>query len=96
MGLKTAVTSVYATVPETGVLPWNRAKVSVVTPGGASDAAGIQPGDVIIKIDGKTVTDSTDLVVAIRAHNPGDKLNLDVLRNGSTIQVPLTLKGTTS
>ena len=95
------VTTGHSTTPVIGVqldttFAGPGAKVSVVTPGGASDAAGIQPGDVIIKIDGKTVTDSTDLVVAIRAHNPGDKLNLDVLRNGSPIQVPLTLKGTTS
>jgi putative serine protease PepD len=52
------------------------AKVGEVTSGGAAEAAGMQSGDLITKIDGKTVADSTALVVAIRSNAPGDTITL--------------------
>lgn len=72
------------------------AKVAVVTNGGAAEAAGIQTGDVITKLDGKVLADSTELVVGIRAHAPGDTVDLTVVRNGDTVKVPLTLKSSTN
>jgi putative serine protease PepD len=69
------------------------AKVGEVTSGGAAEVAGMQSGDVITKIDGKKVVDSTALVVAIRANAPGDTITLTVVRDGDqVIQLPLTLK----
>lgn len=69
------------------------AKVGEVTPGGAAEAAGMQSGDVITKIEGKKVVDSTALVVAIRSNAPGDTITLTVVRDGDqVIQLPLTLK----
>lgn len=68
------------------------AKVAVVTDGGAAQAAGLQTGDVISKLDGKILADSTELVVGIRAHAPGDTVTLTIIRDGDTVKVPLTLK----
>lgn len=69
------------------------AKVGEVTSGGAAEAAGMQSGDVITKIEGKKVVDSTALVVAIRSNAPGDTITLTVVRDGDqVIQLPLTLK----
>lgn len=69
------------------------AKVGEVTSGGAAEAAGMQSGDVITKIDGKKVADSTALVVAIRSNAPGDTITLTIVRDGDqVIQLPLTLK----
>jgi len=69
------------------------AKVSEITSGGAAEAAGMQSGDVITKIDGKKVVDSTALVVAIRSNAPGDTITLIVVRDGDqVITLPLTLK----
>ncbi len=69
------------------------AKIGEVTSGGAAEAAGMQSGDVITKIDGKKVVDSTALVVAIRSNAPGDTITLTVVRDGDqVIQLPLTLK----
>jgi putative serine protease PepD len=69
------------------------AKVGEVTSGGAAEAAGMQSGDVITKIDGRKVVDSTALVVAIRSNAPGDTITLTVVRDGDeVIQLPLTLK----
>ncbi|WP_448059437.1 S1C family serine protease [Cellulomonas hominis] len=54
-----------------------------VTPGGPADRAGIRQGDVILAIDGRPVTETDELIVAIRARTPGDTVVLRV-RSGSS------------
>nr|WP_239073283.1 trypsin-like peptidase domain-containing protein [Sediminihabitans luteus] len=49
-----------------------------VVPGGPADDAGIRAGDVILAIDGRPVTQSDELIVAIRAKAPGDAVTLTV------------------
>ncbi|MSY53203.1 MAG: PDZ domain-containing protein, partial [Actinobacteria bacterium] len=48
----------------------------------------LKPGDVIVAIDGVKVGDGTELVVRIRAKNPGDVVELE-LSDGSIIKVTL-------
>jgi putative serine protease PepD len=68
-------------------------RVAGITEGGPAEAAGLQVDDVVTKVDGRIITDSTALIVAIRAKAPGDQISLTVLRDGGTIDVPLTLQG---
>jgi putative serine protease PepD len=65
--------------------------VSAVTPDSPAEAAGLLEGDVITKVDGNLINDSTGLIVAIRANAPGDQIQLMVLRNGEMLTVALTL-----
>jgi putative serine protease PepD len=65
--------------------------VAAVTSQSPADVAGLQDGDVITKVNGNLISDSTGLIVAIRANAPGDQIELTVLRNGQTLTVPLTL-----
>ena len=51
--------------------------------GSAAERAGLQPGDVVRQINGKTIVSSGDLASMITLASPGDKLKLDVWRNGS-------------
>ena len=44
--------------------------------------AGIKPGDVITEVDGQRVHSGEELIVKIRAHRPGDRLELTLLRDG--------------
>lgn len=67
------------------------AKVAEVTAGSPANTAGVLDGDVITAIDGKVLTDSTELVVAIRDNAPGDTVTLTLLRDGRTQDVPVTL-----
>ncbi len=72
------------------------ARVGDVTVGGGAEAAGVQSGDVITAVDGNNVADSTELVVKVRAHAPGDTLTLTVDRNGQSVDLPVTLGSTKS
>ncbi len=63
------------------------ATVDSITPGAPAADADLKVGDVIRKVDGKPVTGSIDLVVAIRTHVPGEKVTLTVERKGKTFEV---------
>ena len=60
----------------------NGVMVSTVTPNGGAAKAGLQPGDVIISIDGRSIKDGDDLVNDISARHVGSTVKLGYLRNG--------------
>ena len=62
-----------------------------IVPGGPAADAGLEAGDVILAMDGKTVQGSSELIVAIRSKQPGDTVTLTVRRDGSERQVEVTL-----
>ncbi|WP_432063433.1 S1C family serine protease [Streptomyces sp. S1] len=62
-----------------------------VTPGGPAAKAGLRPGDVITKVDGQRVHNGEELIVKIRAHRPGDRLELTLSRDGKELTKTLTL-----
>ena len=67
------------------------AVVSQVEPGSAADKAGIQPGDVILKFEGKDVPDSNTLPRMVGTVKPGSKVKVEVWRNKGTKEITLTL-----
>jgi putative serine protease PepD len=67
------------------------AKVLEVTPGGPSEAAGVQKGDIITSLGGRLIDDSTELVVAIRTHAPGDPVEVEIDRGGGNVTATITL-----
>ncbi|MGW1193865.1 trypsin-like peptidase domain-containing protein [Streptomyces sp. NPDC002559] len=66
-----------------------------VTPGGPGAKAGIRPGDVITEVDGRRVHSGEELIVKIRAHRPGDRLDLGLTRGGKDLSISLTLGSAT-
>jgi len=66
--------------------------IAGVVKGGAADRYGINRGDIITHIDGRTIRTVTDLQEQIGRHHPGDKVEISLLRNGkaATIEVELT------
>lgn len=60
-----------------------------------SKAAGLlQPGDVIVAVDGQPVSTSNDLIATLQSRRPGDVVHLDVRRGGNAeapeaVDVPL-------
>ncbi|MGW6006009.1 S1C family serine protease [Oerskovia enterophila] len=69
---------------------------SPVTAGGPADEAGIQAGDVILAIDGRPVSLSDELIVAIRAKAPGDTVTLRVRTGDAERDVRVVLDEATS
>ncbi|MGE0818946.1 MAG: S1C family serine protease [Candidatus Nanopelagicales bacterium] len=67
------------------------AKVQDVTAGGPAEAAGIKAGDVIVDVNGRAVSDSTELIVAIRTYTPGEKITLGIQDGSSVRTVEVTL-----
>jgi serine protease Do len=64
---------------------------SGVIAGGPAAQAGLQDGDIITAIDGQAIDAEHQLDVMLLQHEPGDTVTLDVLRNGATQQIQLTL-----
>ncbi|GGY77436.1 PDZ domain-containing protein [Streptomyces nitrosporeus] len=62
-----------------------------VTEGGPADRAGIRTGDVITEVQGQRVHSGEELIIKIRAHRPGDRLDLRLIRGGKDLSMTLTL-----
>ena len=54
-------------------------------------AAGIQTRDVILRLNGEDIENSTDLARRIGALDPGTSVTLTVFRNGETLDIAVTL-----
>jgi len=67
------------------------AQVAEVVSGSPADRAGIRTGDVIVRIDGKRVTEPGDVAAAISSKNPGDEVTIEVRRGGDTETIRLDL-----
>jgi serine protease Do len=63
------------------------AYVTDITPGGPSDKAGVKVGDIIVKLDGQTMKDNTDLTRHVALAHPGQVLHLEVLRSGRMLNL---------
>jgi serine protease Do len=67
------------------------ALISNVEAGSPASRAGLKQGDVVVAVDGQTITDHNALRNRIASTKPGSKVALEVLRNGSTQTVHATL-----
>jgi S1-C subfamily serine protease len=71
------------------------ARVVSLQAGAPASRTDLKVGDLIIKVDGKPVTGSSDVVVAVRTHQPGEKVTLTVRRGGKTLEITVGLEGKT-
>lgn len=68
------------------------AYVAEVVEESPADRAGIKQGDIIVKLDAKKVEDiDGGLAVLINSHKVGDKIDIELFRDGETINVSATL-----
>ena len=66
--------------------------VASVNSGSPASKAGMKKGDVIIKADGKTVSDVVTLHTILYAHKSGDTVSLEIVRNGKKQTLSAVLK----
>ena len=65
------------------------ALINSVEKGGPADKAGLEPSDVILKFDGKTVNNSSDLPRLVGATKPGSKVAVQIWRKGAAKDISL-------
>ncbi|HKH05805.1 MAG TPA: trypsin-like peptidase domain-containing protein [Acidimicrobiales bacterium] len=76
-----------------GIVATGGAFVIDVLEGGGAEAAGVEPGDVILGLDDEPISTSNQLVEAIAAHEPGDEVALTVERDGEQATITVELAG---
>jgi len=59
--------------------------------GSPAHRAGIEPGDIIIAIDGKPVAGAYETLLAISAHRPGSEIHLTLIRNSQSMTISATV-----
>jgi serine protease Do len=79
-------------VDEFGLKNRDGALARVVTPDGAADKAGLEPGDVIIAFNGKPVRRSEDLVQMVVATKPGTTVPIRVVRDRQERTLSITVE----
>ncbi len=67
------------------------AVVNAVEKGGPADKAGLEPGDVILRFDGKPINASADLPRLVAATKPGAHATVQVWRKGATRDIAVTV-----
>lgn len=70
----------------------NGVYVNGITEGSAAEIAGIKEGDVITRISGQKVSNTSTLLEQIGKFRPGDKVTVSLLRDGKEMEVPVLLK----
>ena len=69
-------------------LPKKRGEfIQAVEPGQAAAKAGIQAGDVVVKVDGKDVSPDQTLSFIVANTTPGKRIPVELLRNGQRLTV---------
>ncbi len=62
-----------------------------VLPGSAADDAGLEAGDIILSMDGQTLHNIGELSKFLISHQPGDTMNMTLLRDGEELIASITL-----
>ena len=72
-----------------GLAKKSGAIIAGVLKGGPADKAGMRPGDILVAVEGKPVSDTTDMLNLIAQLTPGNRAKITVLRKGqeSTVDV---------
>jgi putative serine protease PepD len=67
------------------------AALAEVLPGTPAAKAGLKTGDVVVKLDGKTIQGADGVSSVIDAKKPGDTMKVTYVRNGKTAVATVTL-----
>ncbi|MFZ5515619.1 MAG: DegQ family serine endoprotease [Candidatus Zhuqueibacterota bacterium] len=67
------------------------ALITRVEKGTPADKAGILEEDVVVEMDGKKVVNDTDFRLRVAEHNPGDRVDLKIFRDGKYRNISVKL-----
>jgi hypothetical protein len=81
----------FGSIPDFGEIE-HGVKFADVRDGSPAAKSGFKAGDVLIQFDDKKIENLYDFTYALRAHKPGDKVMVSVLRNGEKLTRQVTLE----
>ena len=81
----------FGSIPDFGEIE-HGVKFADVRDGSPAAKAGFKAGDVLVEFDTKKIENLYDFTYALRAHKPGDKVTVTVLRNGEKLTREVTLE----
>ena len=67
------------------------AYVSGVTSGSSAEKAGMKVGDIITRVENDKISNTSDVLLAVRKHNPGDAIEITFNRSGEEMTVTAIL-----
>jgi hypothetical protein len=70
---------------------WDGVRLGSIVPGSAAEQAGLQAGDVLVRLDGTGLQGFSDLRALLERHRPGETLRLVFLRDGLDHATSVTL-----
>jgi 2-alkenal reductase len=76
-------------------VPWG-AYVTRVVPGSPAQDAGMQNGDIITRIGDADINQDRSFANALFRYQPGDRVELEIIRDGQQLLVQIVLGQTTS
>ena len=68
------------------------ALIAQASPNGPAGKAGVQPGDIVVQFNGKSVERSSDLPPMVGLVRPGRTVPVDIVRNGSPLTLMVTIE----
>ena len=75
----------------TGALIYGKGNQLAIIPGSPADKAGLQEGDIILKIDGTEINETNTISSVVGRKKPGDKLEIIYLRDGKQNKTSVNL-----
>ena len=92
LGISTTDTTLYGSGGFFYAPRYTFPKVTRVEEGSPAADAGIQVNDIIVSVDGQTISSSDDLYIAISGFESGSNVTLKVLRNNRYIEIQVTIR----
>ncbi|MBC7336401.1 MAG: trypsin-like peptidase domain-containing protein, partial [Clostridia bacterium] len=81
----------YQAAQQAGLQQLVGTRVVTVTPDSPAAKAGLQPGDIILRMDGKLIENDAHLITLVNMSEVGKEVTLQVLRNGHIFDVKAVL-----
>ncbi len=80
----------FGSVPDFAEVP-NGVRFADITPGSPAALAGLKGGDILVKFGSADIRNLYDFTYALRAHKPGDEVEVEVLRGDQRVRANVKL-----